>query len=139
LAYATVIFAPLISSLIITLTRAEFIPAVRVDDDTVSFDSCPPDGYVQSGANHYLVVAVALLRHPGRIVLHSHFYKSTDMGRIFSPGLQLDTFSGYCQQPHVVTDNGHIITNYKGNPGPGILPIGIHFLTANLFFFIKYI
>jgi hypothetical protein len=37
------------------------------------------------------------------------------MGRTFSPGFQLDTFSGYCQQPHVVADSDHVITDYSGN------------------------
>ncbi|MEO0079515.1 MAG: FlgD immunoglobulin-like domain containing protein [candidate division WOR-3 bacterium] len=88
---------------------------IRVDDDTVSFNCYPPDVYVQPGTNHYLVVAVAPVRQPGGIVLHSHFYRSTDMGLTFSTGFQLDTFSGYCQQPHVVADEGHIITDYTGN------------------------
>ncbi len=88
---------------------------VRVDDDTVSFNCYPPDCYVQPGTNHYLVTAVAPVRYPSGIVLHSHFYRSTDLGRTFSPGCQLDTFSGYSQQPHVVADVGHIITDYGGN------------------------
>jgi hypothetical protein len=88
---------------------------VRVDDDTVSFNCYPSDSYVQPGSNDYLVVAVAPVRGPSGIVLHSHFYKSTDMGRTFSPGFQLDTFSGYSQQPHVVADSQHIITDYGGN------------------------
>jgi hypothetical protein len=88
---------------------------VRVDDDTVSFNCYPPDCFVQPGTNHYLVTAVAPVRGPSGIVLHSHFYRSTDMGRTFSPGFQLDTFSGYCQQPHVVADSWHVITDYTGN------------------------
>ncbi|MEO0108709.1 MAG: exo-alpha-sialidase [candidate division WOR-3 bacterium] len=88
---------------------------VRVDDDTVDFNCYPPDCYVQPGTNHYLVTAVAPVRGPSGIVLHSHFYKSTDRGRSFSPGFQLDTFHGYSQQPHVVADEGHIITDYGGN------------------------
>lgn len=88
---------------------------VRVDDDTVSFNCYPPDCYVQPGSNHYLVTAVAPVRGPSGIVLHSHFYRSTDLGRTFSPGFQLDTFSGYSQQPHVVADAGHIVTDYSGN------------------------
>ncbi len=88
---------------------------VRVDDDTVSFSCYPSDSYVQPGSNDYLVVAVAPVRGPSGIVLHSHFYRSTDMGRTFSPGFQLDTFSGYSQQPHVVADSGHVITDYGGN------------------------
>jgi len=86
-----------------------------VDDDTVSFNCYPSDSYVQPGSNDYLVVAVAPVRRPSGIVLHSHFYRSTDMGRTFSPGVQLDTFSGYSQQPHVVADSGHIISNYSGS------------------------
>lgn len=88
---------------------------VRVDDDTVSFNCYPPDCYIQPGTNHYLVTAVAPVRESSGIVLHSHFYKSTDMGQTFSPGFQLDTFSGYSQQPHVVADSNHIITDYGGN------------------------
>jgi len=88
---------------------------VRVDDDTVSFNCYPPDVYVQPGSNDYLVVAVAPVRCPTGIVLHSHFYRSVDMGRTFSPGFQLDTFSGYCQQPHVVAEAGHVLTDYSGN------------------------
>ncbi len=89
---------------------------VRVDDDTVSFNCYPPDAYVQPGSNDYLVVAVAPVRYPGGgIVLHSHFYRSTDAGRTFSPGVQLDTFDGFSQQPHVVADAGHVITDYSGN------------------------
>ncbi len=88
---------------------------VRVDDDTVSFNCYPPDCFVQPGTNHYLVTAVAPVRGTSGIVLHSHFYKSTDMGQTFSPGFKLDTFSGYSQQPHVVADSSHIITDYGGN------------------------
>jgi len=91
---------------------------VRVDDDTVSFNCYPPDCFVQPGTNHYLVTAVAPVRGPTGIVLHSHFYRSTDMGLTFSPGFQLDTFSGYSQQPHVIADSGHVVTDYGGN-GPG--------------------
>ncbi|MGQ9708819.1 MAG: FlgD immunoglobulin-like domain containing protein, partial [bacterium] len=87
---------------------------VQVDDDTVSFNCYPPDVFVQPGTNHYLVVADAPVRQGSQIVLHSHFYKSTDMGRNFSPGFQLDTFSAYCRQPHIVADEGHIITDYTG-------------------------
>lgn len=91
---------------------------VRVDDDTVGFNCYPPDVYVQPGSNDYLVVAVAPVRHPGgNIVLHSHFYRSTNAGHSFTPGFQLDTFSRFSQQPHVVADAGHIITDYSGN-GP---------------------
>jgi hypothetical protein len=88
---------------------------VRVDDDTVSFNCYPPDCFVQPGTNHYLVTAVAPVRGPTGIVLHSHFYRSTDMGQTFSPGFQLDTFDGYSQQPHVVADSHHVITDYGGD------------------------
>jgi hypothetical protein len=88
----------------------------RVDDDTVSFNCYPPDVYVQPGSGDYLVVAVAPVRYPGGgIVLHSHFYRSTDAGRSFSPGVQLDTFDGFSQQPHVVADAGHVVTDYSGD------------------------
>jgi hypothetical protein len=88
---------------------------VRVDDDTVSFNCYPPDCFIQPGTNDFLVTAVAPVRGPSGIVLHSHFYRSTDMGSTFSPGFQLDTFSGYSQQPHVVADSSHVITDYSGN------------------------
>ena len=88
---------------------------VRVDDDTVSFNCYPPDCFVQPGTNYYLVTAVAPVRGPSGIVLHSLFYKSTDMGRTFSPGFQLDTFHGYSQQPHVVADSDHVVTDCGGN------------------------
>ncbi|MEO0010172.1 MAG: exo-alpha-sialidase [candidate division WOR-3 bacterium] len=88
---------------------------VRVDDDTVSFNCYPPDVFVQPGTNDYLVVADAPVREGSGIVLHSHFYRSTDQGRSFSPGFQLDTFSGYSRMPHVVADEQHIITDYTGN------------------------
>lgn len=88
---------------------------VRVDDDTVSSDCYPPDVFIQPWTNHYLVVADAPVRQGGGFVLHSHFYKSTDGGRSFSPGFQLDTFSLYCRMPHIVADERHIITDYTGN------------------------
>ncbi|MFO7676334.1 MAG: sialidase family protein [bacterium] len=87
----------------------------RVDDDTVSFNCYPPDAWVQPGSNDHLVVADAPVRGPSGIVIHSHFYRSTDAGRTWSPGVQLDTFSGVCRQPHVVADAGHVITDYTGN------------------------
>jgi len=87
---------------------------VRVDDDTVSFNCYPPDVFVQPGTNHYLIVADAPVRQGSQIVLHSHFYKSSDRGRSFSPGFQLDTFSAYCRMPHIVADEIHIITDYTG-------------------------
>ena len=89
---------------------------VRVDDDTVSFNCYPPDVFVQPGSNDYLVVADAPVRQEeDRIVLHSHFYRSTDMGATFSPGFQLDTFPDVSRQPHVVADEDHVITDYTGD------------------------
>jgi hypothetical protein len=88
---------------------------VRVDDDTVSFNCYPPDVFVQPGSNDYLVVADAPVRQQSRIVLHSHFYRSTDMGRTFSPGFQLDTFPDLSRQPHVVADSNYVITDYTGD------------------------
>ncbi len=88
---------------------------VRVDDDTVSFNCYPPDVYVQPGSNDYLVVADAPVRQQGRIVIHSHFYRSTDGGRTFAPGFQLDTFPGLSRQPHIVADSDHVITDYTGD------------------------
>ncbi len=88
---------------------------VRVDDDTVSFNCYPPDVYVQPGSNDFLVVADAPVRQEDRIVLHSHFYRSTDMGATFSPGFQLDTFPDLSRQPHVVADQEHVITDYTGD------------------------
>ncbi len=88
---------------------------VRVDDDTVSFNCYPPDVCIQPGSNDYLVVADAPVRQEDRIVLHSHFYRSTDMGATFSPGFQLDTFPDLSRQPHVVADEAHVITDYTGD------------------------
>jgi hypothetical protein len=90
-------------------------PRQRVDDDTVSDDCWDADAYVQPGTNHYLVVATAPY-HSGDMIVHgSYFYRSTDMGRTFQPGVRLDTFGGVTCQPHVVADAQHVICDYTGS------------------------
>ena len=89
---------------------------VRVDDDTVPMGSYHTDIAVQPGTNHYLAVASApYWIRPGQIGYHSYFYRSTDAGLTFEPGVQLDSFDAYCGQPHVVADAGHIICDYSGS------------------------
>jgi hypothetical protein len=89
-------------------------PNVRVDDDTVSSDCYHPDVFVQPVTNHYLVVAMAP-RHGGPgITSGCHLYRSDDMGRIFQPGVRVDTL-GYASQPHVVADAQHVVCDYTGN------------------------
>jgi hypothetical protein len=89
-------------------------PRVRVDDDTVKVECYYADAYVQPGTNHYLVVASAPYHHSGGYVsFHSYFYRSTDMGRTFEPGVQLDSLGG-AFEPHVVADAQHIICDYTG-------------------------
>ncbi len=88
---------------------------VRVDDDTVPMGCFHTDVAVQPQTNHLLVTASSpYWVRPGQIGYHSYFYRSTDLGRTFQPGVQLDLFDGYCGQPHVVADAEHIICNYTG-------------------------
>lgn len=95
---------------------ATWSPNVRVDDDTVPMGSYHTDIAVQPATDHYLVVASApYWIRPGQIGYHSYFYRSTDAGSTFEPGVQLDSFDGYCGQPHVVADAEHIICDYSGS------------------------
>jgi hypothetical protein len=71
---------------------------------------------VQPGTNSLLVVASApYWVRPGQIGYHSFFYRSTDMGQSFQPGVQLDSFDAYCGQPHVVADTQHVVCDYSGS------------------------
>ncbi len=91
---------------------------VRVDDDTVPSDCHHADVFVQPGTNAYLVVSSnPVWMRPGYINSDAAFTRSTDCGRTFSPCVTLDTFSGYCGQPHVVADAEHIICDYSGSGG----------------------
>lgn len=91
-------------------------PRVRVDDDTVPSDAFHTDVFVQPGTNHYLVAATApYWAGPGYINSNSVCYRSTDQGLTWSAGAVLDTFSGYCGQPHVVADEHHIICDFSGS------------------------
>ncbi|MEO0010350.1 MAG: hypothetical protein ABIK51_07525 [candidate division WOR-3 bacterium] len=93
-----------------------WLPSVRVDDDTVPGSCFHTDVAIQPGTNHYFVVASApYWSGPGQISYHSYCYRSTDLGRSFQPGFQLDTFDGYCAQPHIVADSRHIICDYTGS------------------------
>jgi hypothetical protein len=89
---------------------------VRVCDDTVPSDCFHADVSVQPVTNRYLVTSTApYWVRPGYINSNSAFYSSTDLGVTWTPGVVLDTFSGYCGQPHVVADAGHIICDYSGS------------------------
>ena len=91
---------------------------VRVDADTVSSDCYQTDVAVQPGTNQYLVAATnPYYVRPHNISSHSVLSRSTDGGRTFLPATVLDTFTGYCGQPHVVADQGYIITDFTGSGG----------------------
>ena len=95
---------------------ATWSPSVRVDDDTVNSDCGVSDIFVQPVTNHYLVAAICpYVVRPGWNSSHAYLYRSTDMGRTFQPGIQLDTleYTGSC---YVVADNRHIICDYTGYP-----------------------
>ncbi len=89
---------------------------VRVDDDTLIDECYHPDVFVQPGTNHYLVAATAFRRFVGIPYLRpcAFLYRSTDRGRTFQPGVQLDTFNWAAGSPHVVADRNHIICDYFG-------------------------
>jgi hypothetical protein len=88
---------------------------VRVCDDTTDYGCCPEDVFVQPGTNHYLVAAKVYRWMDGHARGCSYLYRSTDMGRSFQPGVQLDTFNDYAAHPHVVADRDHIICDYFGD------------------------
>ena len=95
---------------------ATWSSSIRVDDDTVPGGCYHTDIAVQPGTDDFLVVASApYWSGPGQIRYHSYFYRSTDLGQSFQPGVQLDTFDSYSGQPHVVADAGHIICDYSGS------------------------
>jgi hypothetical protein len=83
-------------------------------NDTTRFGCMNPDVFVQPGTNQYLVAAECYyLRHPVAPKC-AFLYRSTDGGRSFQPGFQLDTFYGYTGKPHVVADRDYIICDYTG-------------------------
>jgi len=87
-----------------------------VDDDTVPADCFHTDVFVQPGTNHYLVTSTApYWVRQGYINSNSAFYRSTDVGMTWTAGVVLDTFSGYCGQPHVVADAEHVICDWSGS------------------------
>ncbi len=91
---------------------------VRVDDDTVPSDCHHADVFVQPGTNAYLVVSSnPVWVRPGYINKDAAFARSTDGGLTFGPCVTLDTFSGYCGQPHVVADAEYVICDYSGSGG----------------------
>jgi len=91
---------------------------VRVDDDTVSSDCYQTDVAVQPGTSHYFVAATnPYYVRPHYISSHSVVSRSTDGGQTFLPATVLDTFTGYCGQPHVVADRDYIITDFTGSGG----------------------
>ena len=88
---------------------------IRVDDDTVPSECDDADLYVQPGTNDLLVVASVPCYHSADYTdRHAYFYRSTDMGRTFEPGVQLDSFGG-AFEPHVVADAQHVICDYTGD------------------------
>jgi hypothetical protein len=90
---------------------------VQVDDDTTDHDCSRVDVSIQPGTNHYLVAAKVArwFEHRPHIRSCAFPYRSTDMGRTFQPGVQLDTFDYYGGWPHVVADRDHIICDYFGS------------------------
>jgi hypothetical protein len=91
---------------------------VRVDDDTVPGDCFHPDVFVDPGTNNYLAVSSnPYWVRPGYISSHAMFTMSTDMGETFSPCVELDTFTSYTGQPHVVADREYVVCDYTGNSG----------------------
>ncbi|HTW92965.1 MAG TPA: sialidase family protein [bacterium] len=86
---------------------------VRVDDipDTLYYDCGRPDVFVQPGTNDYLVAASAPYHDGAYINPGPYFYRSTDMGQTFQPGVQVDTSA---IEAHVVADAQHVIVDYSG-------------------------
>jgi hypothetical protein len=96
---------------------ATWSPRVCVDDDTLTDESYHPEVFVQPGTNHYLVASTTYRWFENRPHIRpcAYLYRSTDMGRTFEPGVQLDTFNDYAAHPHVVADRDHIICDYFGD------------------------
>jgi hypothetical protein len=89
---------------------------VRVDADTVSSDCYQTDVAVQPGTNQYLVAATnPYYVRPQNISSHGVLSRSLDRGQTFLPAVVLDTFSYYCGQPHVIADQGYIVTDFTGS------------------------
>ena len=89
---------------------------VRVCDckDTAYGGCGDVDVFVQPGTNHYLVAATGPFElGPGWISAHAYFYRSTDMGRTFEPGFQIDSAAVDAAWPHVVADAEHVICDYN--------------------------
>ena len=87
---------------------------VQVDDDTTDYDCANADVFVQPGTNLYLVTAQAPRWVGSHIMMCAFLYRSTDMGKTFQTGTQLDTFNG-AGDPHVVADREHVICDYFGS------------------------
>lgn len=73
------------------------------------------DVFIQPGTNHYLVTASCPFHRPPVITSGTFFFRSTDNGQTFEPGVRLDSFDGVTAQPHVVADRYHVICDYSGN------------------------
>jgi len=92
---------------------ATWSPRVCVDDDTLTDESSHDAVFVQPGTNHYLVAATTYREGHNRPL--AYLYRSTDQGRTFEPGVQLDTFDD-AGSADIVADRDHIICAYFGNP-----------------------
>jgi hypothetical protein len=83
-------------------------------NDTTRYGCMNPDVFVQPGTNQYLVAIESYYpTHPASSKC-VFLYRSTDGGRSFQPGVQLDTFNCYAGKPHVVADRDYIICDYTG-------------------------
>jgi hypothetical protein len=91
---------------------ATWSPQVCVDDDMLTDESNHDAVFVQPGTNHYLVVATTYREGYNRPF--AYLYRSTDRGRTFEPGVQLDTFND-AGSADVVADRNHIICDYFGS------------------------
>jgi hypothetical protein len=87
---------------------------VRVDDGGDE-DCVHANVYVQPGTNHYLVCAAIPYYNGSNTTYCVCFYRSTDKGRTFAPGVRLDSAFDFADWGHVVADRGHIICDYSGN------------------------
>ncbi len=92
---------------------ATWSPRVCVDNDTLTDECYHPEVLVQPGTSHYLVATTTHRRMGSHSYAHAYFYRSTDRGQTFEPGVQLDTFV-WGRHPHVVADRNHIICDYFG-------------------------
>jgi hypothetical protein len=92
---------------------ATWSPRVCVDDDTLTDESSHDAVFVQPGTNHYLVAATTYREGHNRPL--AYLYRSTDQGKTFEPGVQLDSFDD-AGSADIVADREHIICDYFGNP-----------------------